>query len=143
MQTCSRRYSDKINLRALCEQYEFDEKITKLLNKCEIHLLPSLNPDGFCLKTRTNANNQDLNRCFPDWSSLGEVKIVLIVLRNLYFIGEKERILFTLSYFSFLVQNVEDRLRNREPEVEAVMRHLENNNFVLSIDYHDGYVNVI
>merc|ERR1712131_386079 len=24
--------------RALCEQYEFDEKITKLLNKCEIHL---------------------------------------------------------------------------------------------------------
>ena len=57
--------------RALCEQYEFDKEITALLDRCELHLLPSLNPDGACRKTRTNANNKDLNRCFPDWSSLG------------------------------------------------------------------------
>ena len=36
------------------------------------------------------------------------------------------------------IQNVEERLKNREPEVEAVIKHLENNNFVLSIDFHDG-----
>ena len=33
--------------------------------------MPSVNPDGCVHKTRTNANNKDLNRGFPDWSSLG------------------------------------------------------------------------
>ena len=60
----------KKSFRSLCEQYEFGENVTKLLNKCEIHLIPSLNPDGYVAKTRNNANNKDLNRCFPDWSSL-------------------------------------------------------------------------
>ena len=44
--------------RALCEQHEFDPEITALLGKCEVHLLPSLNPDGAVHRTRTNANNK-------------------------------------------------------------------------------------
>ena len=44
--------------RALCEQYEFDPEITALLGRCEVHLLPSLNPDGAVHRTRTNANNK-------------------------------------------------------------------------------------
>ena len=75
------------------------------MEKCEIHLLPSLNPDGSVHKSRTNANNKDLNRCFPDWSSLGQ----------------------------------ELSPETSEPEVEAVMRHLLSNNFVLSVDFHDGW----
>lgn len=40
----------------------------------EVHLLPSLNPDGYVSKTRNNANDRDLNRGFPDWGDLGPVK---------------------------------------------------------------------
>ncbi|CAI7784073.1 unnamed protein product [Closterium sp. NIES-53] len=32
----------------------------------ELHLLPAMNPDGFTLHTRENANRVDLNRAFPD-----------------------------------------------------------------------------
>eukprot|EP00092_Neocalanus_flemingeri_P014781 GFUD01015952.1.p1 GENE.GFUD01015952.1~~GFUD01015952.1.p1 ORF type:complete len:524 (+),score=122.63 GFUD01015952.1:177-1748(+) len=57
--------------RALCEQYGQDSAITNLLQTVEIHLLPSMNPDGYVLKTRNNANDKDLNRGFPDWGHLG------------------------------------------------------------------------
>ena len=58
--------------RALCEQYGYDPDITKLLRTVEIHLVPSLNPDGSVMRSRKNANNIDLNRNFPDWGNLGE-----------------------------------------------------------------------
>lgn len=57
--------------RALCEQYGHDSAITNILETVEIHLLFSMNPDGFVLKTRNNANDKDLNRSFPDWADLG------------------------------------------------------------------------
>ena len=57
--------------RALCEQYGQDSAITNLLRTVEIHLLPSMNPDGYVLKTRNDANDKDLNRGFPDWGHLG------------------------------------------------------------------------
>ena len=31
----------------------------------------SLNPDGYILRTRNNAQDRDLNRSFPDWAELG------------------------------------------------------------------------
>jgi hypothetical protein len=31
-----------------------------------LHILPTMNPDGFALRRRGNANNIDLNRDFPD-----------------------------------------------------------------------------
>ena len=79
-----------------------------MLHKCEVHLIPSLNPDGCVHRTRCNANHKDLNRCFPDWSSLG-INI-----------------------------NKEDL----EPEVAAIVQYLENNDFVLSVDFHDGWTMV-
>ena len=93
--------------RALCEQFSSDSMITELLSTTEIHLLPSLNTDGYILKTRNNANDkvnlliflfkhyflfQDLNRSFPDWAQLCDSK--------------------------------EARLENREPETAAVMAWL-------------------
>jgi len=57
--------------KTLCHQYKHDALITNLLQTVEIHLLFSLNPDGFILKTRNNANDIDLNRGFPDWANLG------------------------------------------------------------------------
>jgi hypothetical protein len=34
----------------------------RILEKCELHIIPMLNPDGSALYTRTNFNNVDLNR---------------------------------------------------------------------------------
>ncbi|XP_055374958.1 carboxypeptidase D isoform X3 [Condylostylus longicornis] len=58
----------------LCENYGINERVTKLVNDTRIHLLFSMNPDGYEMSVledkysygRTNANNVDLNRNFPD-----------------------------------------------------------------------------
>ncbi|XP_048482113.1 carboxypeptidase D [Plutella xylostella] len=60
----------------MCEQYTGgDQYVQRLMNTTRIHLLPSMNPDGYershegdysSLKGRANANNVDLNRNFPD-----------------------------------------------------------------------------
>ena len=39
---------------------------TSIVNGLHLHLLPSMNPDGFQLRSRNNAKNIDLNRDFPD-----------------------------------------------------------------------------
>ena len=57
--------------RSLCEQYGHDHTITHILQTVEIHILFSMNPDGYVLKTRNNTNDKDLNRGFPDWRHLG------------------------------------------------------------------------
>ena len=50
-------------------------KVTKLVNSARIHIMPTMNPDGFEEATvgdrqgyrgRSNARGQDLNRDFPD-----------------------------------------------------------------------------
>ncbi len=61
----------------LCSGYQRgDPEIRSLVDATRIHLLPSMNPDGWRTATdaggddflvgRTNANNVDLNRDFPD-----------------------------------------------------------------------------
>ena len=37
-----------------------------IVENVHLHILPSLNPDGFSVRRRNNANNVDLNRDFPD-----------------------------------------------------------------------------
>lgn len=69
----------------LCEEYRNgNKKIQHLINSTRIHILPSLNPDGYDIATynrskndknawllgRSNANNVDLNRDFPDLDAL-------------------------------------------------------------------------
>lgn len=43
-----------------------DPDIISLLDSTEIHIMPSMNPDGYELGQRENANGVDLNRDFPD-----------------------------------------------------------------------------
>ncbi|XP_053693015.1 carboxypeptidase D [Sabethes cyaneus] len=59
----------------LCENYNKSERVTKLVNNTRLHVLFSMNPDGYeisehedkdNLKGRANANGVDLNRNFPD-----------------------------------------------------------------------------
>ena len=49
----------------LVTNYESDERVRRILDNTEIHLVPSMNPDGFEAVTRENYNRVDLNRAFP------------------------------------------------------------------------------
>ncbi|XP_047475155.1 carboxypeptidase D-like isoform X2 [Penaeus chinensis] len=102
----------------LVGQYGSDPRVTRLLNQTEIHLMPSMNPDGFELAKegscnafrnsgRENANNQDLNRNFPvQWENPSEAEME----------------------------------KGREPETLAVMSWIVRNQFVLSGNLHGGSV---
>lgn len=95
----------------LCENYGTDDRLTRLVNTTRIHLLPSMNPDGYevahegdegGMTGRPNANGVDLNRNFPD-------------------------------------QYGENELNARvQPETEAVMRWTKSLPFVLSANLHNG-----
>ena len=41
------------------------------MDSTDIHLVPSINPDGCEAGTRYNVNDKDLNREFPGWRDLG------------------------------------------------------------------------
>lgn len=95
----------------LCENYELDDRITKLIDTTRIHLLPSMNPDGYELSTegdasspvgRKNTNNVDLNRNFPDQYGANELN------------------------------------RNVQPETEAIMKWIKSIPFILSANLHGG-----
>ncbi|XP_054259827.1 carboxypeptidase D-like [Macrosteles quadrilineatus] len=97
----------------LCQNYMIDSRVTDLVNSVRIHLMPSMNPDGFEMSTegdatsligRANANQVDLNRNFPD-KYLGE-----------YQKGQQEM----------------------QPETKAVIKWLHQYPFVLSANLHGG-----
>ncbi|XP_077421112.1 carboxypeptidase D [Vanacampus margaritifer] len=59
----------------LCRNYGTDREVTELVNNTRIHIMPSMNPDGYEVATegdkrgyrgRNNSNKFDLNRNFPD-----------------------------------------------------------------------------
>jgi len=105
----------------LAETYKngSNPEITQLVSTMDIHLMPSMNPDGFenssigfCSHSPTgrhNMNDVDLNRNFPTWDDQN----------------------FT---------DVNQLYNNREPETRAVMKWIMENPFVLSINFHDGAI---
>uniref|UniRef100_A0A3B4TBF9 Carboxypeptidase D n=2 Tax=Seriola dumerili TaxID=41447 RepID=A0A3B4TBF9_SERDU len=93
----------------LCRNYGTDPEVTQLVNNTRIHIMPSMNPDGYEVATegdvkgykgRNNSNNFDLNRNFPD-------------------------------QFTTITEP-------RQPETKAVMNWLKNIPFVLSANLHGG-----
>nr|CAH7712255.1 unnamed protein product [Callosobruchus chinensis] len=98
-------------IKYLCERYGIDDKVTNLINNTRIHLLPSMNPDGYEISTegdassligRNNANNYDLNRNFPDQYGTNKYNEVI------------------------------------QPETQAVMDWTLSEPFVLSANLHNG-----
>lgn len=65
-------------MQYLCDLYATNEEVRELVDSTRIHLLPTMNPDGysrtvpgtpdtdFGIAGRANANGLDLNRNFPD-----------------------------------------------------------------------------
>jgi len=112
--------------RYLTDNYGKDARVTAIVDTTEVHLIPSINPDGNEACSRHNANDEDLNRAFPGWRDMG-------LSRGAIFKG------------GFLEQDnyqYEYEVRPREPEVQAMMNFILDNPFVLSISFHDGRVMV-
>ncbi|XP_011256547.2 carboxypeptidase D [Camponotus floridanus] len=98
-------------LRYLCENYGTDERVTRLVETVRLHVLPSMNPDGYeiskegdvyGIKGRANAKDVDLNRNFPDHYEINDFN------------------------------------RHQEPETEAMMKWIARIPFVLSANLHGG-----
>ena len=103
-----------------------DKYIKTLIKDVDIHILPSLNPDGFKLSSdlkcmgkcskfdpchlagRYNVNGVDLNRDFPTYENITDSKS----RQELYL--------------------------NRQPETQAMMKWIVQQPFVLSIGFHSG-----
>jgi predicted deacylase len=56
-------------IKECTEKYGTDPQFTNLLDKFQIHILVSMNPDGAATSSRGNGNRVDLNRDFPDFST--------------------------------------------------------------------------
>ncbi|XP_075065612.1 carboxypeptidase M [Mixophyes fleayi] len=93
----------------LLTSYQSDPNITQLITNTRIHVMPSMNPDGFeasvyldCTSVtgRYNAKGFDLNRNFPDAFETNTAEI--------------------------------------QPETQAVMDWIKSENFVLSANFHGG-----
>ncbi|CAL1590947.1 unnamed protein product [Knipowitschia caucasica] len=129
----------------LCSEYlQGNERIQGLVNSTRIHILPSMNPDGYEAAVaaqqdsgytddegqsaarnlnigRTNAQNIDLNRNFPDLTSIAyqrrrskRYRTDHIPIPDFYWFGKVA------------------------PETYAVMKWLRSIPFVLSASFHGG-----
>ncbi|KAK6749706.1 hypothetical protein RB195_001985 [Necator americanus] len=109
-----------------------DKEVLQLLNSTSIHILPSMNPDGFDLALNTdpadrgwltgrgNANGVDLNRDFPD-------------LDGVFYELEKLKV----PRFDHLMELFSDE-KERQPETVAVGQWTLSLPFVLSANLHEG-----
>ncbi|KAL0281447.1 UNVERIFIED_CONTAM: hypothetical protein PYX00_002430 [Menopon gallinae] len=119
----------------MCEQWRVGDKdISSLINSTRIHLMPSMNPDGYevASKTfqsgqddyligRTNNNSVDLNRNFPD-------------LDRIMFGNEQQHI----DHNNHLLEQLDHLDEPIQPETRAVMRLIMQIPFVLSANLHGG-----
>ena len=64
--------------RYLTFNYGRVSRVTRLLDTTEVHLVPSLNPDGFERVTRGNSRGIDLNSNFPTWTEVGMDRSALL-----------------------------------------------------------------
>nr|XP_055156473.1 carboxypeptidase N catalytic chain isoform X3 [Nyctereutes procyonoides] len=118
----------------LCEEFRNgNQRIVRLVEGTRMHILPSMNPDGYevavaqgadssgYLVGRNNANGVDLNRNFPD-------------LNTYIYYNEKHG---GPNHHLPLPDNWKSQV---EPETQAVIHWIRSFNFVLSANLHGGAV---
>ncbi|KAG1956493.1 carboxypeptidase N catalytic chain [Pimephales promelas] len=119
----------------LCSEYLLgNERIQTLINTTRIHILPSMNPDGYEIAAsegheyngwtsgRANAQNLDLNRNFPDLTSI-------FYNRRRFRHFRSDHIPIPESYWLNKVV---------APETYAVMKWIRSYPFVISASLHGG-----
>uniref|UniRef100_A0A158R4K0 Peptidase_M14 domain-containing protein n=1 Tax=Syphacia muris TaxID=451379 RepID=A0A158R4K0_9BILA len=117
----------------LCDEIlKGNKDILQLVNSTSIHILPTMNPDGFeaalrtdsternWMKGRKNANGVDLNRDFPDLDK---------VFYELTDTG--------VPRYDHLLDLIRDTTKH-QPETQAVGMWLLSLPFVLSANIHEG-----
>uniref|UniRef100_A0A914VYZ8 Peptidase M14 carboxypeptidase A domain-containing protein n=1 Tax=Plectus sambesii TaxID=2011161 RepID=A0A914VYZ8_9BILA len=117
----------------LCDEYKSENKeIKRLLNMTRIHILPTMNPDGYelastadpkertWLEGRANARGVDLNRDFPDLDSL------------LYYFENNK-----IPRYDHLLEFFDSESKH-QPETNAVGKWILSLPFVLSANLHEG-----
>ncbi|XP_077595860.1 carboxypeptidase N catalytic chain [Stigmatopora nigra] len=118
----------------LCEEFQAgNQRIMRLIYDTRIHIMPSMNPDGYevaarqgpefngYLVGRGNVREIDLNRNFPDLNAL-----------MYYYERTNGR-----NHHLPLPDNWEQQV---EPETLAVIKWMQSHNFVLSANLHGGAV---
>ncbi|XP_037684807.1 carboxypeptidase Z isoform X2 [Choloepus didactylus] len=118
----------------LCSEYLLgNPRVQRLLNTTRVHLLPSMNPDGYevasmeganlngWMSGRANAQNLDLNRNFPDLTS---EYYRLAAVRG----ARTDHLAIPQHYWSGKVA----------PETKAIMKWMRAIPFVLSASLHGG-----
>ncbi len=95
----------------LLTQYGSDARIAALVNSTDISIVPHMNPDGYELVQRANANGIDLNRHFPSWS---------------------------IDFTDTAYDGAPLGDGPKQPEVAAIMQWSAANSFVLSANLHGG-----
>ncbi len=95
----------------LLNQYGVTDRITRLVNRTAIWVVPLMNPDGQVAVTRYNANGYDLNRSFPAWPA---------------------------DFSGTQFDGASPDLFGRQPEVQHVMEWTADNSFTLSANLHTG-----
>uniref|UniRef100_A0A8C1VN41 Carboxypeptidase Z n=1 Tax=Cyprinus carpio TaxID=7962 RepID=A0A8C1VN41_CYPCA len=121
----------------LCSEYLLgNERIQTIINTTRIHILPSMNPDGYEIAAseghqyngwtsgRANAQNLDLNRNFPDLTSI-------FYNRRRFRHFRSDRIPIPESYWINKVEVI-------APETYAVMKWIRAHPFVISASLHGG-----
>lgn len=107
------------------------------MENTHLHILPSMNPDGFALRRRGNANSVDLNRDFPD-----QVHTRCINFPYGRFFNPLCTLPFSLScsiyivffYWQFFPNN--DDIKHRQPETRAIMKWIKQEHFTASASLH-------
>jgi len=118
----------------LCEEYIADNSsIVQLIHSTRIHLMPSMNPDGWDTATaaggdnsligRSNNNSVDLNRDFPDLTKM------------LYDSEDGDQNLLLNNHLMDKVHRLDHM---PQPETLAVMRLIMEQPFVASANLHGG-----
>ncbi|KAB7504589.1 Carboxypeptidase E [Armadillidium nasatum] len=116
----------------LCDSWNAgDEDIKKLISMTRIHLLPSMNPDGWQTSTdvggkdyiigRSNNNSVDLNRDFPD-------------LDRVMYSNEEHHV----DHNNHLMYQIKSLDHQPQPETWAIMHWIMSEPFVLSANIHGG-----
>ncbi|XP_063720735.1 carboxypeptidase D-like [Symsagittifera roscoffensis] len=113
----------------LVENYDKNDTATRLVDNTRIHIIVTMNPDGYAkgnekdwLLGRANANNVDLNRDFPNY----------------------DEVAFELLAMGICKTNNLDKvhpptdMHHFQPETQIIMKLLKNHPFVLSANLHGG-----
>ncbi len=114
----------------LLTKYESDKTVSAIVDSTNIYIMPSMNPDGFehategdctSIQGRSNANDVDLNRNFPDQYSLytEEYRDEEDEDKEMYGNGDNKPI---------------------QPETKAMIDWIQSNKFVLSASFHGGLI---